>query len=74
MVSGGLQTQVLLAGGVKVAQEQADIVPSPVGDLLRVPGVGGVSSTRPGDRRPGPGLGSRSVIVTVISELAPPPG
>lgn len=75
MVSGGLQTQVLLAGGVEVAQEQADIVPSPVGDLFRVPGVGGVSSTRPDGRRRGrPGLGSRSVIVTVISELAPPPG
>lgn len=40
VLRGGLQTETLLAGRVEVAQEQADIVPSPVGDLFRVPGVG----------------------------------
>lgn len=37
---GRLQTEMLLAGSIEVAQEQADVVPSPVGDLFRVPGVG----------------------------------
>lgn len=39
VLRGGLQTEKLLAGSVEVAQEQADIVPGPVGDLFRVPGV-----------------------------------
>lgn len=40
MLRGGLQTQMLLAGRVEVAEEQADVVPGPVCELFRVPGVG----------------------------------
>lgn len=40
VLRGGLQTETLLAGSVEVAQEQADVVPSPVGDLFWVSGVG----------------------------------
>lgn len=59
VLRGGLQTEMLLAGSVEVAQEQADIVPSPVSELFRVPGVGGVSSTRPDGRRQTQGRGVR---------------
>lgn len=52
VLRGGLQTEMLLAGSIEVAQKQADIVPGPVGDLFRVPGMG-VSSTRPDGRRRG---------------------
>lgn len=40
VLRGGLQTELLLAGSIEVAQKQADIVPDPVGDLFRVPGMG----------------------------------
>lgn len=35
----GLQAKTLLTESIEVAQEQADVVPSPVGDLFRIPGV-----------------------------------
>lgn len=40
VLGGGLQAEALLGGRVEVAQEQADVVPNPVGDLFGVPGVG----------------------------------
>ena len=76
VVRGGLQTQMLLAGRVEVAQEQADVVPSPVGDLFRVPGVG--ESARhvrmAGGAADGGETEAWTVVCTVISELALPPG
>lgn len=66
MLRGGVQTEMLLARSVEVAQEQADVVPSPVGDLFRVPGVR-VSARH--IRMAGSVAGC-----TVISEPVPPPG
>lgn len=66
VLRGGIQTEMLLARSVEVTQEQADVVPSPVGDLFRVPGVR-VSARHM--RTAGSVAG-----YTVISEPVPPPG
>lgn len=66
MLRGGVQTEMLLARSVEVAQEQADVVPSPVGDLFRVPGVW-VSARHIR-------MAGSVERCTVISEPVPPPG
>lgn len=75
VLRGGLQTQMLLAGRVEVSEEQADVVPGPVGELFRVPGVG-VSARHvwtAGGAADGARSEARPVVCTVISELALPP-
>lgn len=75
MLRSGLQTQMLLGGGVEVAEEQADVVPCPVGELFRVPGMG-VSARHvwtAGGAADGARFEARLVVCTVISELALPP-
>lgn len=66
VLRGGVQTEMLLARSVEVAQEQANVVPGPVGDLFRVPGVR-VSARHIR-------MAGSVAEYTVISEHVPPPG